>query len=121
MQIAIVFLFLFVVHPANAYDPCLEVKNIRMQQHVIASNIANALTTRVPDGGPYQRQYLICKDQVCNIQYDTSAPIMKYEPQHPDANENGYVAYPNIDVQEEMDLLLSESRAYVDAKKDCVK
>jgi flagellar basal-body rod protein FlgC len=50
--------------------------------------------------------------QVTDIISDTRAPQMKYEPHHPDANEEGFVAYPNINVMEEMTNMIQAQRAF---------
>ena len=80
---------------------------------VIAANIANASTTRTPEGGPYRRQIA-----VAGADPASGAPSMKqvadpktgrmlYDPGHPDANADGFVQYPNIDVTTELvDLML---------------
>jgi flagellar basal-body rod protein FlgC len=106
----------------------------RTRMNVIASNLANAQSTRTPDGGPYKRQEVIfaaqpqrspfealLKDRlqdgvsavhVLDVVHDGNEPRMEYEPGHPDANAQGYVAYPNINVMREMVDLISASRAY---------
>ena len=50
--------------------------------------------------------------QVTDVISDRKAPLMKYEPDHPDANPDGYVAYPNINLMEEMTNMIQASRAY---------
>ena len=106
----------------------------RMRMNTINSNIANINTTRTPEGGPYRRKDVILeampdarsfgeiltsqpeKDvnrvQVTDVTVDRKAPLMKYEPDHPDANDDGYVAYPNINLMEEMANMIMTSRAY---------
>lgn len=106
----------------------------RMRMNTINSNIANINTTRTPEGGPYRRKDVVLeampdarsfgeilttqpqKDvarvQVTDVTVDRKAPLMKYEPDHPDANEEGYVAYPNINLMEEMANMIMTSRAY---------
>lgn len=100
----------------------------------ISSNIANAQTTRTAEGGPYRKKEVVFGSEparesfseILEGELDENAqsvhatevvstdrpPIMKYEPNHPDANEQGYVAYPNINVMEEMANMISASRAY---------
>jgi flagellar basal-body rod protein FlgC len=110
----------------------------RLRMDVIASNIANAEVTRTPEGGPYRRAAVVFaplalarsapSDEppfqraafaaastgvaVQRIVQDPSEPRLAYEPGHPDADENGYVAYPNVDLVTEMTDLLSATRAY---------
>ena len=106
----------------------------RTRMNTISSNIANVNTTRTPEGGPYRRkdavfeaipeqrtfgEILIDKGdrnlqrvQVSDIEVDTKAPLLKYEPDHPDANEDGYVAYPNINLMEEMANMIQATRSY---------
>lgn len=106
----------------------------RMRMNTISSNIANIGTTRTPEGGPYRRKDVVVeampderqfgevlrtqydKDamrvQVTDVDVDRKAPLMKYEPDHPDANEDGYVAYPNINLMEEMANMIQATRAY---------
>ncbi|MBT3585471.1 MAG: flagellar basal body rod protein FlgC [Halobacteriovoraceae bacterium] len=106
----------------------------RKRQGAISSNIANAQTTRTAEGGPYRPKEVVfgaepARDTFSEIlegEIDAQAqavhatevistnrpPILKYEPSHPDANEKGYVAYPNINVMEEMANMIQASRAY---------
>ena len=105
----------------------------RLRMNTISSNIANINTTRTPEGGPYRRKDVVFESmpeaknfgeiltgskrdiqrvQVTDINVDRGAPRMKYEPDHPDANEEGYVAYPNINLMEEMTNMIQATRAY---------
>lgn len=106
----------------------------RTRMNTISSNIANVNTTRTPEGGAYRRkdaifeaipeqrtfgEILIDKGdrnlqrvQVSDIAVDTKAPLLKYEPDHPDANEDGYVAYPNVNLMEEMANMIQATRSY---------
>jgi len=111
----------------------LSAQRIRMK--TISSNIANVNTTRTPGGGPYRRkeaifaalpshksfqQELISRQKddgtrhvkVVGIAEDGRAPKMKYDPRHPDANEEGYVEMPNIDVVEEMTNMMVAKRSF---------
>lgn len=100
----------------------------------ISSNIANAQTTRTAEGGPYRKKEVVFGaeparesfSEILEGELDEKAqsvhatevissnkpPVLKYDPDHPDANEQGYVAYPNINVMEEMADMISASRAY---------
>ena len=106
----------------------------RKRMNAVSSNIANAQTTRTAEGGPYRPKEVVFGaeparqefSEILEGELDSKAqtvhatevvssnkpPIMKYEPNHPDANENGYVAYPNINVMEEMANMISASRSY---------
>jgi len=106
----------------------------RMRMNTVSSNIANINTTRTPEGGPYRRKDVVFeampeartfgevltsqprKDlqrvQVTDVLVDQKPPMMKYEPDHPDANEEGYVAYPNINLMEEMANMIQATRSY---------
>ncbi len=107
----------------------------RMRLNTISSNIANINTTQTPEGGPYRRKDVVLESipeaknfgdilmstdprsdfqrvQVTDVISDTKAPLLKYEPDHPDANEEGYVAYPNINLMEEMTNMIQASRSY---------
>ncbi|MFP4172787.1 MAG: flagellar basal body rod protein FlgC [Candidatus Hydrogenedentota bacterium] len=98
----------------------------RTRMNVISNNIANAFTTRTETGAPYRRQEAVFRASqplpsadlrkfgvnVPRIQADQSALRRVYEPGHPDANEEGYVEYPNVDVAVEMVNLVSAQRAY---------
>ena len=105
----------------------------RVRMNALASNLANARTTRTAQGGPYKRldpvfqavplamhqgaavgtrhtgAYLV---EVPTIRQDEGAPQMMYDPQHPDADERGFVALPNVNVVEEMTNMISASRSY---------
>nr|CRH07860.1 Flagellar basal-body rod protein flgC [Candidatus Magnetococcus massalia] len=102
----------------------------RMRMNIISENVANAQTTRTPEGGPYKRrdpvfmsrpfQDYLTREQsatstgvaIDRIHVDERAPRMQYDPSHPDANKDGYVAMPNIDVVTEMVNMMSASRSY---------
>ncbi|HKA91025.1 MAG TPA: flagellar basal body rod protein FlgC [Haliangiales bacterium] len=105
----------------------------RTRMNVASSNLANAETTKTAQGGPYQRQNVVVRSsgtpavagaqaggfagavhgvEVSAIQPDGAAPRMEYDPGHPDADANGYVAYPNVNVVEEMVDMITASRAY---------
>ena len=107
----------------------------RARINAATSNISNINTTRTPEGGPYRRKDVVFsalqdtksfgdvmgvddpksdfqRVQVTDIVYDQKAPILKYDPSHPDANEEGYVAYPNINMMEEMTNMIQAQRAY---------
>ena len=92
----------------------------RTRMNVIASNLANAQSTRTPEGGPYafagmlneQLQNGVNTVHVLDIVSDRNGTRLEYEPDHPDANEQGYVAYPNVNVMREMVDLISATRAY---------
>lgn len=99
-------------------EPCRTQKNMHMKMSSISSNIANSKTTRTPEGGPYQRKELICKAQYCVV-VTRSNFIEEYEPTHPDANADGYVRYPDIDVAVEMAAFKEASTAYKVAQKNC--
>lgn len=88
----------------------------------VSSNLANVNTTRTADGGPYVRKDVVFKEvldgalkggvKVSEVVKDKKPPILKYEPGNPDANEEGYVAYPNINPIEEMVNMLEASKSY---------
>ena len=102
--------------------------------NLISGNLANAQTTRTAEGGPYrrkeavfaaqpgalsfkemldqQRRGLAPQVQVVDIFTDTSEPIRKFDPNHPDSDPDGYVAMPNVNVMAEMVNLISATRSY---------
>ena len=96
----------------------------RLRMEVIASNLANADSTSTPEGGYYKRRdvhfksvLLDAKNNVYGVVVDkvvkdNRPPIIKYEPENPDADRDGYVKYPNIDPMEEMTNLIEASRMY---------
>lgn len=95
---------------------------------VITQNIANANTTRGADGLPYQRQHVVFESLlnqaqgggaagpqslwVSRIEKDERPPRLVFNPGHPDANKDGMVALPDINIHEEMADLIISSRAY---------
>lgn len=99
-------------------EACQLVKEKKMEVSIIAANIANINTTRTPEGGPYQQQALVCINHKCEIKKDTLV-ITKYLPDHPDADSQGYVKYPNIDLKNEMDRLIAATQTYDAANKNC--
>lgn len=98
----------------------------RTRMNVIANNIANAETTRTPEGGAFRRQLAVFRGEelkrgtsakqggvrVTDVVGDKSPFRLVYDPSHPDANADGYVAYPNISLAVEMVDLTSAQRAY---------
>ncbi len=106
----------------------------RLRMNLISANLANISTTRTRQGGPYRRKEPVFAAQspqtsfkkilslqhadhpphvkVVRIVEDQSPPLMKYDPNHPDADQNGYVAMPNINLMEEMVNLISATRSY---------
>ena len=109
----------------------------RLAMDVIANNIANVNTTRTAEGGPFKRQLVIFQQknepsadvtgavddagdparsqagvQVAQIANDAGPDKLVYDPSHPDADANGYVHMPNIDVVKEMVDMIAASRAY---------
>lgn len=91
--------------------------------NVVASNLANADSSTSVNGQPYKAKQVIFSAvpmnspdangvKVDQVIEDTSAPKMVYDPKHPQADENGYVAMPNVNVTEEMVNMISASRAY---------
>lgn len=90
----------------------------RLRMDIISQNIANVNTTRTPEGGPYIRQMPVLASstsggvQVQNIVSDPRPFKVIYDPSHPDADENGYVLMPNVDVVEEMVDMVSATRSY---------
>lgn len=107
----------------------------RFRMDVISENVANVTTTRTEDGTPYTRKIVTFQEKrttpfskvledtreaflgngvkVSRVFEDTQTDhIMKYEPSHPDADENGYVSYPNVNIITEMTNMIDASRAY---------
>jgi flagellar basal-body rod protein FlgC len=112
----------------DSTSSALDAERVRMD--VIAGNIANANVTKGVDGKPYQRQDVsfesVLRNQqnsdapdagsqmvrIARVQKDTRPPRMVYNPGHPDANKEGMVAMPNINIHEEMVDMISSSRSY---------
>lgn len=106
----------------------------RKRMEAISSNIANSQTTRTAEGGPYRPKEVVFgseparenfseilegeisengkKVHATEVVSTDKPPILKYQPNHPDADERGYVAYPDINVMKEMADMISASRAY---------
>jgi flagellar basal-body rod protein FlgC len=103
----------------------------RMRAELLVQNMANAETTRTPEGGPYRRRDVVFESQiqaspfsaafqselgagvdVADVITDDRAPELRYMPGHPDADANGYVAFPNLNPAEEMVNLLNTQRSY---------
>lgn len=106
----------------------------RLRSDTISQNLANVNTTRTSDGGPYVRKTVVFTERnttsfdevlmttsglagngvkVTKVIEDTETPMnMVYDPAHPDADENGYVTYPNVNTVTEMTNLIDASRAY---------
>ena len=97
----------------------------RVRMNVASSNLANAQVTRTPQGGPYQKQEVVLSSTpmvdglpgvngvvVQGIVASPDAPRLEYDPGHPDADAQGYVAYPDISPVQEMVDMITASRAY---------
>ncbi len=109
----------------------------RYRMDVIAENVANINTTRTEDGTPYRRKVVTFEEKgakvgnfssifgtasdrykkqgvkVSKVTEDTWTQMnMVYDPSHPDADENGYVTYPNVNAVTEMTNLIDASRSY---------
>lgn len=94
----------------------------RLWMDVISGNIANANTTRTPEGGPFRRQLVIMRAklegqevkgvEVASIERDPTPPRLVYDPGHPDARPDGYVEYPNVNVVMELVDLIAAQRAW---------
>lgn len=121
----------------DSTSSALSAERVRME--VISQNISNANTTHGLDGKPYQRQQVVFETvlrnqmagasgpnsisqgvKVSRIEKDMRAPHMVYNPGHPDADKDGMVATPNINIHEEMADLIASSRAF-DANLAVVK
>jgi flagellar basal-body rod protein FlgC len=123
-------------HSMNTTASALTAQRLRMD--VISSNMANVDSTRGVDGNPYRRKMVVLEPKegsfssflnkamgstqgsgagngvkVTQIKEDTETPFkMVFDPEHPDADQNGYVAYPNVDPLREMVDLISATRSY---------
>lgn len=102
----------------------------RTRMNVASSNLANAQTTQAAGGGPYKRRDVMMSAvdvpaaqgtefsaavkavAVTQITQDAAPPRLEYDPGHPQANAQGYVAYPNVNPVEEMVDMITASRAY---------
>ena len=105
----------------------------RLRMDVITENMANSNTTRTENGEPYRRKYVVFQEKINDDEFaeffnkskttsggvrvveigtDMSEFKYDYNPSHPDADENGYVRYPNVEVVQEMVDMMSAYRAY---------
>ena len=110
----------------------------RSRMTVVTGNMVNSETTRTPEGGPYKRRDVVFQAvpleeesstlttiglpqrpssgivgvEVAGVRESAKTPKRIYDPHHPDADTEGYVAYPDINVMEEMVNLITASRAY---------
>ena len=110
----------------NASASALNAERTRIE--VAVSNLANADSTRGPDGQPYRRRDVVLAadrsfeqtlDEAGAIGVKVAAVVedqapfqRRYDPSHPDADAQGFVAMPNVDTPEEMVNMMSASRAY---------
>ena len=120
----------------------------RARAEVLVENLANAETTRTPEGGPYRRKDLVFESStvespfasvfsselqsqggvaVAGVITDMSEPERRYLPGHPDADKDGYVAFPKINPAEDMVDLMGAARSYganvaaISAVKDMIQ
>ncbi|MBM4019177.1 MAG: flagellar basal body rod protein FlgC [Planctomycetes bacterium] len=108
-----------VAGPVDIAVSGLKAQALRM--NVIATNIANASTSRTPSGQPYRRQEVLVRSTgaglagvvVGQVVPDTQTDFKRVlQPGHPDADPGGYVRMPNVDLPVEMMSLVTASRAY---------
>ncbi|MEA3221894.1 MAG: flagellar basal body rod protein FlgC [Thermodesulfobacteriota bacterium] len=106
----------------------------RTRMNVISSNLANAQTTRAEGGGPYKRRDVVLRakpfEEVLSsvdveaVTEDPSPGRRIYNPSHPDADDDGYVIMPNVNIMEELVNMIDATRAFeagttaVKAQKD---
>jgi flagellar basal-body rod protein FlgC len=106
----------------------------RYRMDVIGENVANATTTRTAEGTPYRRKYVVFQEKnqpylfsdwlkisqervggggvrAIDMGEDQSPMKLVYDPEHPDANADGYVEYPNVDIEREMVDMISATRS----------
>ena len=113
-----IFLTQTMVFALTRKEAC-RVKSVKKtEMNISASNIANLNTTRTPDGGPYQRQSYVCNEGQCSIAKSTKF-ILKLMPEHPDADHDGFVKFPDVDLKKEMEDIIAATKAYEAAEKDC--
>ncbi|MBI1789663.1 MAG: flagellar basal body rod protein FlgC [Acidobacteria bacterium] len=121
----------------------------RARAELLVENLANAETTRTPEGGPYRRKDVVFSSEavsspfssvlnaqinaeatgvgVAEVVTDTRDPERRYLPGHPDADKDGYVAFPRVNPAEDMVDLMSATRTYqanvaaVSAVKDMIQ
>ncbi|NLY45161.1 MAG: flagellar basal body rod protein FlgC [Tissierella sp.] len=104
----------------------------RLKMDIISTNMANVNTTRTPEGGPYRRKEVLFEEsllearnsiggavenksfgvRVTEIREDLDNQQFKYDPNHPDADENGYVETSNVNMVDEVISLLNTQRTY---------
>lgn len=86
---------------SHASKSCDEIKIEQNKLAIIGANLLNANTTRTAEGGPYHPSRIKnCYSGGCVVE-EVKTPLLKYMPEHPDADRNGYVAFPNVDVKKE--------------------
>lgn len=105
----------------------------RRRLELLVTNLANAQTTQTPEGGPYRRKDVVFESQsvepfwkvlseveqdqlegvrVKEVVTDQRPPVLVYQPNHPDADPQGYVAFPNVNPMEEMANVMAARRSY---------
>ncbi|MCU0539199.1 MAG: flagellar basal body rod protein FlgC [Desulfobacterales bacterium] len=106
----------------------------RLRMNLISANLANANTTRTPEGGPYRRKEVVfearpragsfremlrarhglqpAEVRAVKVFDDPRPPVSKFDPGHPDADALGYVRLPNVNMMEEMVNMISATRSY---------
>jgi len=106
----------------------------RMRMNLISANLANVNTTRTPEGGPYRRKEVVFEARAKSASFrdvlqsrqgrqpaeviatkvfdDPRPPVLKFDPGHPDADGQGYVRLPNVNMMEEMVNMISATRSY---------
>ena len=104
----------------------------RLKMDIASTNIANVNTTRTEEGGPYRRKEVVFQESLLNARNNITGQMEKksfgvkvteimeddenfkiiYDPNHPDADEDGYVMMPNVNMVDEMISLIKTQRSY---------
>jgi flagellar basal-body rod protein FlgC len=102
---------------SNALD-CRKMERKKIEIEVLVSNIENRETTRTSEGGPYKPKKLVCRNEVC-VMFTLQKSVLRYLPDHPDANTEGLVKFPQIDLNAELEQIIAAKGEYESLTRNC--
>jgi len=117
MKFAAIILLMFSFNIFAIDTECNSINELQMKMDAHASNYLNAKTTRTPEGGAYKYKKVVCNGD-CKVE-EIKSFVQKHLPNHPDADINGYVLFPQIDKQTEKSFITTYAKSLIMASKAC--
>ncbi len=123
MKLSLVALFIAFLSSTKAFaaaeNPCRVAEREMLKIQAAEQNIAYADVTQIPEGGPYRPVEVVCEGEDCFLEPRAMVETLRYEPKHPHAREDGYVAYPSMNLVEETARIVVATKRYLVAREAC--